>query len=252
MARLVWDQTAERLYETGIRNCVAYPFDRRREHPYSPGVAWNGLTSIKQNPNVKFNPVYADDIRYLNLPKESLTLTIDAYTYPDVIAVADGSTDLARGIKLSQQRRKIFGISYRSVVGNDVELDDYGYKLHLIYGCMAAPVEKPFATVNQSVGPITFTWDVITNPISVQGFKPLSIVTIDSAKCASTPEGLSNLLKLQDIIWGTDKEDPYLPLPWEVVEIFTAKKWYLVDELGQILMDEYGNCYLDADRDPRR
>jgi len=249
MARLVWDQTAERLYETGVRYCVAYPFNRSREHPYSPGVAWNGLTAIKQDPNVTFKPIYADDTKYLNLPHESLKLKVDAYTYPDTIAIADGSADLARGLRLSQQRRKIFGLSYVSTVGNDTELNDYGYKIHLIYGCMASPVEKAFSTINDGIGPVTFSWDVITNPITLEGFKPLSVITVDSATCALTPEGQSGLVKLRDILWGTDTTEPYLPLPWEVVEIFTAKKFYLVDELDQILMDEDGNFYIDADGD---
>lgn len=247
MARLVWDQTAERLYETGVRYCVAYPFNRSREHPYSPGVAWNGLTAIKQDPNVTFKPIYADDIKYLNLPHESLKLKLDAYTYPDVIAIADGSADLARGIRLNQQRRKIFGLSYVSTVGNDTELNDYGYKIHLIYGCMASPVEKAYSTINDGIGPVTFSWDVITNPIALEGFKPLSVITVDSATCALTPEGQSGLVKLRNILWGTDTTEPYLPLPWEVVGIFTRR--YLVDELGQILMDEDGNFYIDADGD---
>lgn len=249
MARLYWDRTAERLYETGVRNVVAYPFNRKREHPYSPGVAWNGFTAIKQNPEVTFKPIYADDMKYLNLPHESLKLKLDAYTYPDVIAIADGSADLARGIKLSQQRRKIFGLSYVTTVGNDTERNDYGYKIHLIYGCVASPVEKQFSTINDGIGPTTFSWDVLTYPISLEGFKPLSVITIDSATCAATPEGLSGLSRLQDIIWGTEYEDAYLPLPWEVIEIFTAKKFYLVDELGQILIDEDGNYYIDADGD---
>jgi len=214
MAKIVWDNTGERLYETGTRNGVLYPIDANGE--YSNGVAWNGLTAVNEQPSGgEPNPLWADDIKYLNLMSaEELGGTIEAYTYPDEFAECDGSAALATGVYIGQQARKTFGVCYRTTLGNDVVNNDYGYKLHLIYGALASPSEKAYATINDSPEAITFSWEFTTTPVNVSGFKPTASITIDSTKVDA-----EKLAALEAILYGTEEAEARLPLPDEVASI---------------------------------
>lgn len=218
MSRLTWDNTSERLYETGVKQGVLYPI--QTDGKYSKGVAWNGLTAVTESPSgAEATALYADDIKYLNLmSNEEFGATIEAYTYPDEFAECDGSAALATGVMIGQQKRKTFGLCYRTTLGNDVDGNDYGYKLHLIYGCLAAPSEKAYATINDSPEAITFSWEVSTTPVNVNGFKPTSCITIDSTKADPT-----KLAALEDVLYGKDGEDttPRLPLPDEVATMMS-------------------------------
>ena len=214
MSKLVWDQTGERYYETGVKQGVLYPM--QEGGTYNKGVAWNGLTAVTESPSgAESNPLYADDIKYLNLlSTEEFGCTIEAYTYPDEFAECDGSASIATGVTIGQQKRKTFGLCYRTVLGNDVDNNDHGYKLHLVYGCLAAPSEKAYATVNDSPEAVTFSWEVTTTPVSVKGFKPTACITIDSTK--ATAEKLS---ALEDILYGADTTEARLPLPDEIATL---------------------------------
>lgn len=221
MSRIVWDKTGERYYETGVKQGVLYPI--QSDGKYTKGVAWNGLTAVTESPSgAEATPLYADDIKYLNLiSNEEFGCTIEAYTYPDEFAECDGSAALATGVMIGQQKRKIFGLSYRTAFGNDVDGTDHGYKLHLVYGCLAAPSEKAYATINDSPEAITFSWEVTTTPVSVTGFKPTSQITIDSTKVKA-----EKLTALEDILYGKDGEsntatEPRLPLPDEIAALFS-------------------------------
>ena len=218
MSRITWDNTGERYYETGVKMGVLYPI--QVGGTYSKGIAWNGLTAITESPSgAEATPMYADDIKYLNLiSNEEFGATIEAYTYPDEFAECDGSAALADGVMIGQQKRKTFGLCYRTTVGNDTDGSDFGYKLHLIYGCLAAPSEKAYATINDSPEAITFSWEVTTTPVSVKGFKPTSQITIDSTKVDS-----GKLASLEDILYGAETGDgPRLPLPDEIAELMSA------------------------------
>lgn len=199
MTKLKWDQVGERLYETGVRNCVLY--QQAAAGTYPKGVAWNGITGITQSPTgADANPLYADDIKYLNLRAvEEEEGTIEAYTYPPEFAECDGSAELATGVMIHQQPRKAFGLCYRTVLGNDTEFENHGYKLHLIYGATASPSEKAYETINDSPDAITFSWDYTTTPVEVPGFKPTSSLEIDSTKVDET-----KLKKLEAILYGVD------------------------------------------------
>ena len=219
MSRITWDNTGERYYETGVKMGVLYPI--QAGGVYTKGVAWNGLTAVTESPSgAEATALYADDFKYLNLmSNEEFGATIEAYTYPDEFAECDGSAALSTGVMIGQQKRKTFGLCYRTTLGNDVDGSDYGYKLHLIYGCLAAPSEKAYATINDSPEAITFSWEVSTTPVSVSGFKPTSQITIDSTKVDET-----KLKKLEDILYGKDGDpsaEPKLPLPDEVAAIFS-------------------------------
>lgn len=216
MPKIVWDNTGERLYETGVRNGVLYPI--QTDGTYSKGVAWNGLISVTESPSgAEPTPLYADDIKYLNLiSAEEYGSTIEAYTYPDEFAECDGSTSIATGVNIGQQPRKTFGMCYRTVVGNDVENDNYGYKLHLVYGALAAPSEKAFSTINDSPEAITFSWEVSTTPVNVTGFKPTASLTIDSTKVDA-----AKLASLEAILYGSESEDARLPLPDEIATLMS-------------------------------
>lgn len=216
MSRLTWDNNGERLYETGVKQGVLYPI--QTDGSYSKGVAWNGLTAVTESPSgAEATALYADDIKYLNLiSNEEFGATIEAYTYPDEFAECDGSAALVDGVTLGQQKRKTFGLCYRTSLGNDVDGNDYGYKLHLVYGCLAAPSEKAYATINDSPEAITFSWEISTTPVNVAGFKPTSQITIDSTKADKT-----KLAALEDVLYGKDGETtegagPRLPLPDEI------------------------------------
>ena len=219
MAKIEWDKTGERLYETGVKNGVLYV---QEGGTYGKGVAWNGLTAVTESPSgAEATPLYADDIKYLNLlSTEEFGATIEAYTYPDEFAACDGSAALADGVMIGQQARKTFGLCYRTTIGNDTEGNDHGYKLHIIYGALAAPSEKAYATINDSPEAITFSWEVTTTPVNVTGAKPTASITIDSTKADPT-----KLAALEDVLYGKDGEpgnEPRLPLPDEIKTLMTA------------------------------
>lgn len=217
MSKIVWDQTGERLYETGVKRGVLYVQDSGGTYP--KGVAWNGLTAVTESPSgAEATPLYADDIKYLNLiSTEELGGTIEAYTYPDEFAECDGSASIATGVYIGQQSRKTFGMCYTTTVGNDVDSNAHGYKLHLIYGALASPSEKAYSTINDSPEAITFSWEFSTTPVNVTGFKPTANIVIDSTK--ATPEKLAALEK---ILYGDTDVEPRLPLPNEVAQVMSA------------------------------
>ena len=216
MSRLVWDKTGERLYETGVKNGVLYI---PASGVYSKGVAWNGLTAVTESPSgAEATALYADDIKYLSLMStEEFGATIEAYTYPDEFAECDGSGTLAEGVLLGQQQRKVFGLCYRTTIGNDVDGNDHGYKLHLVYGCLAAPSEKAYSTINDNPDAITFSWEVTTTPVNVTGFKPTSQITIDSTKVAK-----EKLTAIEALLYGSESKEPSLPLPDELAAVLSA------------------------------
>lgn len=216
MAKLTWDDTGKRFYETGVKQGVLYP--QAEGGTYPKGVAWNGLTAVTESPSgAEPTPLYADDIKYLNLVSaEEYGATIEAYTYPDEFAECDGSAELVPGVTVGQQNRKTFGLSYKTTLGNDVAGNEYGYKLHLIYGAMAAPSEKGYATINDSPEAITFSWEVSTTPVSVTGLKPTASITIDSTKVDK-----SKLTALEAILYGGES-DARLPLPDEIATLMTT------------------------------
>ena len=217
MSKLVWDKTGERLYETGVKQGVLYP--QAAGGTYPKGVAWNGLTNITESPSgAEATALYADDIKYLNLVSaEELGGTIEAYTYPDEFAECDGSAALTEGVFIGQQDRKTFGLCYRTTLGNDVDSNGHGYKLHLIYGALAAPSEKAYATINDSPEAITFSWEFKTTPVNVADHKPTASLTIDSTKVSET-----KMAALEKVLYGDDDTEARLPLPDEVVQILTS------------------------------
>ena len=218
MSKLVWDATGKRFYETGVSKGVLYLLNA--EGAYANGVAWNGLTAVTESPSgAEATALYADDIKYLNLMSaEEFGATIEAYTYPEEFEACDGSASIATGVSIGQQARKTFGLCYRTAIGNDVEGSTHGYKLHLIYGALAAPSEKAYATINDSPEAITFSWELSTTPVNVTGHKPTASVTIDSTKFTSE-EARAKLTALEDILYGTDAEEARLPLPDEIAEL---------------------------------
>lgn len=215
MPKLTWDASGERLYETGVKQGVLYVMGSTG---YGNGVAWNGLTAITESPSgAESTPLYADDIKYLDLRStEEFGATIEAYTYPDEFAACDGSASLADGVSIGQQARKMFGLCYRTTVGNDTDGTDHGYKLHLIYGATASPSEKAYETINDSPEAITFSWEITTTPVSVTGFKPTASITIDSTKADPTC-----LASLEAKLYGSETTEPTLPLPDEVKTLMT-------------------------------
>lgn len=222
---LTWDQTGERFFETGVRNCVVYPYNTTTKK-YSPGVAWNGISSISESADGgDANPIYADDIKYLDLRSvEDLSLSIEAYMYPDEFAKLDGSAEMADGVWIGQQRRGSFGLSYVTRIGNDTDMEDHGEKLHLVYGCVAAPTEKSYETINDSPEAITFSWDVSTTPVeftttTLDGKKPkpTALITIDSTKVDAT-----KYASFKETLYGKDNTAPELPMPDEVYTFFTT------------------------------
>lgn len=219
-SKLEWDNTGERFYETGVKFGVLYP---AVNGAYPKGVVWNGLTAVTESPSgAEANPIYADDIKYVELRSaEEFGATVEAYTYPPEFAVCDGSASLANGVIIGQQTRKPFGLCYRTIIGNDEDFNDKGYKLHLIYNAMAAPSERAYQTVNDSPEAITFSWELTTTPVSVSGNKPTACLTIDSTKADAT-----KLAALEAILYGTPAGDnteaveARLPLPDEIATLF--------------------------------
>ena len=220
-AKIVWDKTGEKLYETGVKNGVLYP---QVNGAYPEGVAWNGLTAVTESPSgAEATPLYADDIKYLNLySAEEFGATIECYTYPDEFAKCDGSAEIATGVSIGQQTRQAFGMSYKTTVGNDTKGANYGYKLHLIYGATASPSEKAYSTISDSPEAITFSYEVTTTPVNVKGFNPTASIVIDSTKVPA-----EKLAQLEEILYGKEPtseggEDgvaPRLPLPDEIVTL---------------------------------
>lgn len=217
MSKLVWDKEGEHLYETGVKNCALYVHDGQK---YGNGVAWNGITGITESPSgAEATPLYADDTKYLNLYSvEELGATVEAYTYPDEFAECDGSASIATGITIGQQNRKTFGLAYKSVVGNDTEANDYGYKIHIIYGAKASPSEKAYATINDSPEAITFSWELTTTPVEVTGHKKTASVTIDTTKF-TTEDAKKKLKTLEDKLFGSENEEPTLLMPDEIIKL---------------------------------
>lgn len=217
MPKLEWDKTGERLYETGVRQCALYLLGE--DGAYSNGVAWNGITTITESPSgAEATAKYADDIKYVSMMSvEEFGATIEAYTYPEEFGECDGSSEIATGVVVGQQKRKLFGLSYKTVLGNDVKGNDYAYKLHLIYGCMAAPSEKEYASINDDPDAISMSWELTTTPVPVTDRKPTAQITIDSTKADAT-----KLKALEDVLYGTETEAAKLPLPDEVVTMMSA------------------------------
>lgn len=228
MGKLIWDQIGERVYETGVNKGVLYPFNNTTKE-YDKGVAWNGLTNVSENPSgAEATPLYADNIKYLNLMSaENFGATVEAYTYPDEFAECNGEVALAEGVIAGQQKRKAFGMSYQTRIGNDTDAEA-GYKIHLVYGALAAPSQKSYATINDSPEAITFSWELSTTPVEVPGMKPTASLVIDSTKVDPT-----KLKALEEILYGQDGDseadpvveakDPRLPLPSEIAKLFKAQ-----------------------------
>lgn len=215
MTVLEWDKVSEKVFEAGVDRGVLYLPNAQGE--YVEGFAWNGLISVAESPSgAESNKQYANNRVYLNLTSaEEFAATIEAFTYPDKFAECDGSAELAPGVFVSQQRRKTFGLSYRSLVGNDVDNTDYGYKLHLVYEGLAAPTEKTFTTLNESPEAGTFSWEISTTPVNVPGHRPSATIVIDSTKVDA-----GNLADLEQILYGTAGVDARLPLPTEIISLF--------------------------------
>ena len=219
MAKLVWDKTGDRLYETGVKNGVLYI---PTSGVYSKGVAWNGLTAVTESPSgAEATALYADDTKYLSLMStEEFGATIEAYTYPDEFAACDGSAELADGVMIGQHKRCAFGLCYKTTIGNDTDGNDHGYKLHIIYGALAKPSERAYESINDSPEAVTFSWEITTTPVNVTGAKPTASLVIDSTKADP-----SKLSALEDILYGKDGEpgnEPRLPLPDEIKTLMTA------------------------------
>ena len=216
MTKLNWDVQGERYYETGVSKGVLYPF---KEGKYSKGVAWNGLTAVTESPSgAEPTPLYADNIKYLNLlSNEEFAATVEAYTYPDEFAECDGSAELAAGVSVGQQKRIPFGMSYVTKIGNDTDGQDHGYKIHLIYGALAKPSQKNYATINDNPEAITFSWELSTTPVAVPNLKPTACITIDSTKVEP-----AKLKKIEDKLYGTESEEATLPTPAELAALIAA------------------------------
>lgn len=218
MSKLVWDATGERTYETGVKNGVLYVYDATKKQ-YGTGVAWNGLTAVTESPSgAEPTPLYADDIKYLNLlSAEEFAATIEAYTYPDEFQACIGESEIADGVVVGQQARKTFAFCYRTAIGNDVDGNEHGYKLHIIYGALASVSERAYATINDSPEAITLSWEISTTPVEVKDLKPTALVTIDSTKADKT-----KLAALEAKLYGSDDAEPTLVLPDEIATMMAA------------------------------
>ena len=219
MAKLTWDDTGKKIYETGVDRGVLYPITTGTI--YGTGISWNGLTAVNESPSgAESNPQYADNIKYLDLTSaEEFGFTIEAFTYPVEFEECDGSAQLAEGVTIGQQTRKMFGFSYRSLVGNDTQGTDYGYKIHLVYGCKASPSEKSRSTVNDSPEAITFSWEITTTPVNVNGHKPTSHLVVDTTVAEGT-----KVTALETKLYGDDDSGtPTLPMPDEVYTMFQGE-----------------------------
>lgn len=213
MSRIEWDKTGERLYETGVSNGVLYV---QVDTTYPAGVPWNGLTAVTESPSgAEATPLYADNIKYLNLvAAEEFGATIEAYDAPEEFDECDGTKEIVPGMLIGQQPRKTFGFCYKTRIGSDAKGDQHGYKIHIVYGCLAAPSEKGYQTVNDSPEAITFSWEVSTTPVNVKGGQPTATVTIDSTRVDA-----AKLKLLEDELYGTQDKEAHLPLPDEIAAI---------------------------------
>ena len=216
MAKLVFNQVGERLFETGVKNGVLYVMGDGDK--YGNGVVWNGLTGVTEKPTgAEATNLYADDVKYVVIQgAEEFEATIEAYTYPEEFEACDGSAALVEGVNVGQQERKTFAFCYKTSLGNDTQGQSFGYKLHIIYGCKAKPSEKSYSTINDSPEAVTFSWDVSTTPVPVEGMKPTATLVIDSTRVEPT-----KLKKLEDKLYGTESEEPTLPLPNEVKQLLS-------------------------------
>ena len=218
MAAITWDATGERLFETGVDHGVLYPISS--SGTYDNGVAWNGLSAITESPSgAEATAIWADNIKYVNLlSAEEFGATVEAYTYPDEFAICDGTAELVDGVIVGQQARKVFGLCYRTKIGNDVDGNDHGYKLHIIYGAQASPSEKAYSTINDSPEAISFSWELTTTPVNVTGMNATSYLVIDSTKCDT-----EKLTALEKILYGSAEPDaaPRLPMPDEIKTLMT-------------------------------
>ena len=214
MARLIWDEVGQRFFETGVKNGVLYV--QENDGSYGQGVVWNGLTAVTESPSgAEETPLYADDVKYLTLRSaEQFGATIEAYTYPEEFEQCDGSAQIANGVTIGQQARQAFGLCYRTAVGNDIQGQEYSYKLHLLYGCTVAPSEKSYSTINDNPEAITFSWELSTVPVPVDGFKPTASLVIDASK---VDEGKMQLL--EDALFGDAENEAKLLLPNEIMEL---------------------------------
>lgn len=229
MAKIVWDDSGERLYETGTRRGVLYP--KTDLGVYDKGVAWNGLTAVTESPSgAEETALYADDVKYLSLySAEEFGFTVEAYTYPDEWAICDGSLEVAAGVNVSQQVRRGFGMCYRTVLGNDQQGENYGYKLHLIYNAMASPSDRSYATINDSPDAITFSWECKTTPVSFDvDKKPTALITIDSTKADA-----DKLTALENALYGTISTEPRLPSPSEVIAMMGGSEETTEETTGE-------------------
>ena len=217
MSKIVWDAVGDHIFETGVRNGVLYLKDA--QGAYNTGVAWNGLTSVSESPEgAEPTDLYADDIKYLSLMSaENFKATIEAYTYPVEFEECDGSATIAKGVVIGQQSRKPFGLCYRTSIGNDTDGNEHGYKLHIVYGCQASPSEKQYSTINDSPDAVTFSWEVSTTPVNVNGKKPTATLIIDSTKADK-----AKLTALEAILYGAESTEPRLPLPDEIATLMTT------------------------------
>ena len=217
MSKIVWDAIGEHTFETGVRNGVLYL--QGAEGTYNTGVAWNGLTSVSESPEgAEPTDLYADDVKYLTLMSaENFKATIEAYTYPVEFEECDGSATIAKGVVIGQQSRKPFGLCYRTSIGNDTDGNEHGYKLHIVYGCQASPSEKQYSTINDSPDAVTFSWEVSTTPVNVNGKKPTATLIIDSTKADK-----AKLTALEAILYGAESTEPRLPLPDEIATLMTT------------------------------
>lgn len=217
MSKLEWDKTGEREYETGVSQCALYVQGTGGTYP--KGVAWNGITNITESPSgAEANPIYADNIKYLNLLSvEEYAATIEALMYPDEFEECDGSKEIAPGVIIGQQDRKMFGLCYKTILGNDVDSNNHGYKLHLIYGALAAPSEQSHDTVNDSPETASFSWEISTTPVNVSGAKPTASLVINSTKVDK-----DKLVALEKILYGDTSTEARLPLPDEIAELMKA------------------------------
>lgn len=214
MSKLIWDNTGERFYETGVKQCVLYK--KNAQGAYANGVAWNGITAVSESPSgAEPTALYADDVKYLNLiSAEEFAASIEAYTYPEEFEECDGSAEIAPGVSIGQQNRKEFGFCYKTVFGNDTDGNEHGYKLHLVYNALAAPSEKGYSSINDSPEAITFSWEVSTTPVNVTGKKPTACLTINSDRVNK-----EKLAALEAILYGSETSEPRMPFPDEIVEI---------------------------------
>lgn len=217
MTKLVWDEVGKRLYETGVSRPVLYTLNEQGK--YVNGVAWNGFTSISENPSgAESTPLYANDSKYLSLTSsEEFGATLGAYTYPDEFAECDGSVELSKGVRLRQQTRKTFGLCYTTKLGNDTQKESYGYIIHLLYGCTAAPSSRQYKTINKDPEAIEMSWELSTTPVMVEGHRPTATVEINSTKVDAT-----KLKKIEDILYGTASEAARMPLPDELKTLLAA------------------------------